>query len=102
MADGSEVVLPGESYYLVDDAICKFQRAEWPSLDNVRLRDPVEVVYEAGYGSPAEVPQRGKQAMLMLISHWYEHRESVAVGAVSSEIPQGVEMLLWQDRRVPA
>jgi uncharacterized phage protein (predicted DNA packaging) len=46
-----------------------------------------------------EVKQKWKQAMLLLIGHWYEHRESVTAGSLV-EIPMGVEMLLWQDRNV--
>lgn len=35
-----------------------------------------------------------KQAMLMTIAHWYEHRESVVVGVVSQEIAEGVWRLI--------
>lgn len=35
-----------------------------------------------------------KQAMLMTIAHWYEHRESVVVGVVSKEIEEGVWRLI--------
>jgi uncharacterized phage protein (predicted DNA packaging) len=48
---------------------------------------------------PPVVPQKWKQAMLLLIGHWYEHRESVNAGGLT-EIPMGVDMLLWQDRNV--
>ncbi|TLU75356.1 head-tail connector protein [Mannheimia varigena] len=36
-----------------------------------------------------------KQAMLMTIAHWYEHRESVVVGSITStEIEEGVWRLI--------
>ncbi|OZN25258.1 hypothetical protein CFY87_03695 [Actinobacillus seminis] len=36
-----------------------------------------------------------KQAMLMTIAHWYEHRESVIVGTITStEIEEGVWRLI--------
>ncbi|MFZ7235811.1 head-tail connector protein [Avibacterium gallinarum] len=35
-----------------------------------------------------------KQAMLMTIAHWYEHRESVVVGTITKEIEQGVWRLI--------
>ena len=35
-----------------------------------------------------------KQAMLMTIAHWYEHRESVAVGVTTKEIEEGVWRLI--------
>lgn len=74
--------------------------ADWPS---VTLRDinGVEIIYTAGYGSAAtDVPDRYKAAMLLLIAHYYENRESVIVGqGVSvSQLPQGVYDLLMMDR----
>ena len=35
-----------------------------------------------------------KQAMLMTIAHWYEHRESVAVGVTKIDIEEGVWRLI--------
>lgn len=35
-----------------------------------------------------------KQAMLMTIAHWYEHRESVVIGVTSKEIEQGIWRLI--------
>lgn len=35
-----------------------------------------------------------KQAMLMTIAHWYEHRESVVIGVVSKEIEEGTWRLI--------
>ena len=35
-----------------------------------------------------------KQAMLMTIAHWYEHRESVVIGIVSREIEEGTWRLI--------
>ena len=49
---------------------------------------------------PPAVKQTWKQAMLLIIGHWYEHRESVT-GSTTSVVPMGAEMLLWQDRNVP-
>lgn len=35
-----------------------------------------------------------KQAMLMTIGHWYEHRESVVIGMISKEIQEGTWRLI--------
>ena len=35
-----------------------------------------------------------KQAMLMTIAHWYEHRESVVIGIVLREIEEGTWRLI--------
>jgi uncharacterized phage protein (predicted DNA packaging) len=53
-----------------------------------------------GDEDPPVVKQTWKQAMLLLIGHWYEHRESVNIGNITSNIPMGAEMLLWMDRNV--
>ena len=74
--------------------------ANWPST-TLRDINGVEIIYTAGYGSNAtDVPDRYKAAMLLLIAHYYENRESVIVGqGVSvSQLPQGVYDLLMMDR----
>jgi len=45
-----------------------------------------------------DVPQKIKQAILFLVSHWYEKREPIQDGAVSGEIPFTVSALLGQDK----
>jgi len=71
----------------------------WPST-TLRPANGVNIEYVAGYGDAAsDVPEKVRQAMLLLISHWYENREAVALtGAIPKEIPLSVEALLWQDR----
>ena len=64
----------------------------WPSTRDIA--DAVTIQFTAGYepgtGSPidlaANVPERLKRAMLMLIADWYEFRETAVIGTVSSEI----------------
>jgi uncharacterized phiE125 gp8 family phage protein len=70
----------------------------WPE-GTPRTYDAVTITVTAGTET---VPARWKQAMLLVIGHWYEHRESVNVGNIVNELPQGFEMLLWPDRVVPA
>lgn len=73
--------------------------AEWPST-TLRDINGVEIIYTAGYGVAADVPDQYKQAMLLLIGHLYENRESVVVqqGVSLVQIPQAVEWLLMIDR----
>ena len=40
-----------------------------------------------------------KQAILLLVGHWYAHRESVA--AALTDVPQSALDLLWFNRSVP-
>lgn len=65
----------------------------WPSLYGVS--NSVTVTFSAGYGaSPDTVPQAIRQAMLLLIGHWYINRENVITGMTATELPQAVNALL--------
>ncbi|HET8799628.1 MAG TPA: head-tail connector protein [Marinobacter sp.] len=61
----------------------------WPN--HRPQRSSVQITVNAGWEQcPADV----SAAALLIIGHLYEHRESVVVGTISSELPMGVEMLL--------
>lgn len=66
----------------------------WPTA----RRQPASVTIEAtlGYGNAAAVPQAIKQAMLLMIGHWYENREEVAVGTIATQVPLAAQHLLEQ------
>ena len=40
-----------------------------------------------------------KQAILLLVGHWYANREEVVIGAAANQIPMGVNALLWTRKR---
>lgn len=65
----------------------------WPTS----LRDDPEAVvitFVAGYGDAAtDVPQEIKQAILLMVGHWYANREPVAATTMS-KIPLTVDSLL--------
>lgn len=80
------------------------QNYTWPAA---RARvGAVKVRYQVGAaeaeGSPsdfrANIPRAIRHAMLMLVGHWYEQRESVVIGQTPAEVPHGVESLLWPYR----
>jgi uncharacterized phiE125 gp8 family phage protein len=54
----------------------------------------IAITYVAGYGAASDVPQTIRQAMLLMIGHWYEHREAVITGSISSELPLTAKALL--------
>jgi len=73
--------------------------ADWPSTR--RIEDAVYIRFVAGYGATsASVPQAIRQAMLMLVGHWYENRESVVIGGriTATEVPMAVTALLQPHR----
>lgn len=73
----------------------------WPSVV-LHPKNPIAVRYVAGYGSTAvvavaSIPRPIKQALLLLVGHWYESREAVGeslAGAERKVLPFGVDALL--------
>ena len=65
---------------------------EWPTA--LTRAGAVTVEFIAGYASAAAVPEDIKQALLMLVGHWFENREAVIVGTISSQIAFAVESLI--------
>jgi uncharacterized phiE125 gp8 family phage protein len=67
----------------------------WPTVRCIS--EAITVRFVAGYGTqPGAHPNLDvfRQAMLLLIGHWYENREAVVMGATSDEMPLGVASLL--------
>jgi hypothetical protein len=60
-----------------------------PTIDCVNIR------FSVGYGADfSAVPENLKHAILMLVAHWYENRESVIVGTISSQLEDTIGLLL--------
>jgi uncharacterized phiE125 gp8 family phage protein len=90
--------------YIVDTAsepgrLTLAKDASWPSEELYPL-GAVNIQYVAGYADADAVPQAYKQAMLLLIGHFYENREAVvaAQGANVQELPMAVMSLLMPTR----
>lgn len=65
----------------------------WPSTQS--RPNAVTIKYFAGFGATAnDVPEPIKQAILLLVGHWYENREAVLVAATSKPIEFAVDALL--------
>lgn len=65
----------------------------WPSTV-LRTYNAICVTYVAGWTAAARVPQTIKDAMLLLIGHWYENREATISGTIARPIELGVRSLL--------
>jgi uncharacterized phiE125 gp8 family phage protein len=92
-ANNVEQTLSPSDYYV--DAISKPGRitpaTSWPGTYS--RPNAVSIVLTAGFGTPADVPQVIKQAMLLMIGDMHEHREDTVAGNMSS-LPVTAEMLL--------
>lgn len=99
-ADGAPSVLSPAAYLL--DGQSQPPRlvstgTAWP--DPGRAAQGIEIAFTAGYGNTAaDVPAPVRQALLMLVAHWYEHRDPVEIGSPATLIPGGVSELLMPYR----
>lgn len=67
----------------------------WPAEQNII--NAVVIRFVTGYGAlTTDVPEGIRQAILMLIGHWYENRQPL--GPFTKEIPMSVDSLLWPYR----
>jgi len=68
----------------------------WPATEFIE--ESVTIQWDAGYGAAAEnVPAPLRHAILLMIGHFYENRQSVYVDpsrVQAVELPQGVEALI--------
>lgn len=68
----------------------------------LRQRFGIEIDYVAGFGAAADVPQELKQALLVLVAHWFEHRDAVVIAGSGAVIPFGFDRLIapWREVRL--
>jgi uncharacterized phiE125 gp8 family phage protein len=94
---GAVVVFPSNEYrvdrHSTPGGISPLFDQAWP----VHRRDEnaVVITWWGGYGEDGRsVPSQIRHAILMLVAHWYDRRESVLTGSISKEIEFGVHSLL--------
>jgi uncharacterized phiE125 gp8 family phage protein len=102
--DGTETEWSSDNY-IVDTTSTpgRLQFKRTAVLPSVVLQEinAVRIRFVAGYGdAPSDVPEIYKQAIKMLLGHYYENREAllVAQGLSLSELPLGVADLLGINR----
>ena len=90
---GDEITVPSTEY-VVDTGTFRGRirpgyLKTWPQA---RLDDyAVSIEFTCGYGAAAAVPAPLKQAILLLVGHWFRHRE--AIGAIPGGMQFSVEAL---------
>lgn len=93
---GQEMTLTGSDYLVDTDSevgsVVLACGVAWPSFVPYPAV-PIRIRYEAGF---TVLPHTLRQALLMLIGHWYENRE--ATGTVSGLVAFSVHALLSQYR----
>ena len=82
-ADGAAEAIFAASNYVADvkarpGRVVLKRAAAWPSVA-LEAGNAVRVQFTAGYGARADVPESAKQAIKLLVSHWYANRQAVVV-----------------------
>lgn len=74
-----------------EPARLEIPNAGWPATYDVI--NAVWVNVNAGYADAASVPRALKQAILLLVGHWYENREAINIGNIVADLPLAVDSL---------
>ncbi|MEQ1901865.1 MAG: head-tail connector protein [Devosia sp.] len=101
-SDGTIATVAASNYTLQQDEVGSFVRFkddyDYPS--DLYQTKAIAVEFTAGYGAAAAVPANAKMAMLLLVAHWFENREAVNIGNITSTLPFAVDALLAPLRRI--
>lgn len=96
--DGATHPLAADQYTLTGSRIVPAYGVTWPTPR--AQADAVTVEFVAGYGGAADVPGPIKQAILLLVGHWYDNRSAINVGNIVQEIPLAVNALIAPYRNI--
>jgi uncharacterized phiE125 gp8 family phage protein len=70
-------------HFVPDAGACELVVMPWTLMQPTRIAAGIELDVTVGYGGAAEdVPEPLRQAMRILIAHWYENRGLVVPGAM--------------------
>lgn len=97
LGDDSTATLSSTQYRVdrnsTPGVVRQLRAGTWPA--NLDDYNAVAVTWWAGYGaSGTSVPAAIRHAILMLVAHWYENRNTVLVGSISKPLEYAVESLL--------
>ena len=101
-AGGNDVTMPPADYQ-VDAAseparIAPAVGSSWPSVETEKLGG-VRIRFKAGHGALADdVPQRIKQAINLLVAHWYENREASVTGTIQAQVEMALKSIVSAER----
>jgi len=101
-AGGEATVVPSDQYLLDGHALSPRlipHGAGWPQPG--RTHAGIEIEFNAGIGeAAADIPAPIRHAILLLVAHWYEHRDPLEIGQAAAAIPSVVSDLLKPFREV--
>ncbi len=81
--------------YVVDIATARIAPENGQWLHPMVSLGGIEIDFAAGYGDIAtDVPEPIRQALRLLVAHWYEVRNPVHIGSIATRVPDTVSELL--------
>jgi uncharacterized phiE125 gp8 family phage protein len=76
------------------------RKAAFSIPSNLRPANGIEISLRVGYGAtPTAVPEPLRQALRLLVAHWYDHRDPAEVTMPGAKVPAAVSALLAPYRR---
>lgn len=95
-ADGSSAALDPARYVLEGAGLPpRLVASDGPLPQPGRAAGGIEIDFTAGFGpDPNDVPEPIRQALKLLVAHWYENREPIEIGSAATAIPPAVSQLL--------
>jgi uncharacterized phiE125 gp8 family phage protein len=98
--DGEAAVLDLQGF-IADTANAALVFAPWSPAQPGRAAAGIELDVTCGYGDdPDDVPEPLRQAIRMIVAHWYDNRGLAAVGQAVAMLPAGVATLVSPYREV--
>jgi len=99
---GAATLLDAENYYIETASrvprLVRTGTGIWPKPE--RKASGIEMQITVGYGPAADdVPQNLRQAIMILVAHWFENRELVSLTDNPIMVPETVSALLHAFRR---
>jgi len=100
--DDTETTFAAGSYFVdtksEDGRVGLNHGQSWPGT-TLRPFNGICVTFVAGYGADGSfVPAKFRKGLLLLVGHWYEHREEVVIGVTPSTVPMAAEALICSEK----
>jgi len=80
--------------FVVDTASATLAFAPWSLMQPGRAFAGIEIDVSVGFGDADDVPAPLRQAMRLLVAHWYENRRIAASGGEAAILPATVASLI--------
>jgi len=97
VSDGGSTLTFSSSLYSLDanhnpPLVLLGYNQTWPSVRG--YHNDVVTTYVAGYGAATSVPENAKQAVMLLVRHWFDNTSPVVVGTITATLPLSYAALI--------